>query len=151
MEGHIEAPRDDPRKVWDHSLQGALGAVLLFSAFMVVLGSPAAAFFDWMIFGRDESPVVGDEARAYVSFVYGVLGAVMIGWMVALVPIVQGPLRRRQRWAWRSVAASFTAWFVVDSTLSVLSGFGENALLNVVFFAAFAIPLANMRAELEQA
>jgi hypothetical protein len=114
-------------------------------AFFVVAGALTTSLFEWIVFGSAESPIPGGEAARYVTFVYGVLGAVMVGWACLLWPLVRGPIRRREPWAWSAIAMSLGAWFVIDSALSIASGFGENALLNLVFAIAFAVPLLAIR------
>lgn len=86
-----------------------------------------------------------EPASRHVTLGSAVLGAVMIGWACLLWPLVRGPVRRREPWAWTAIAVSVGVWFVIDSTLSIASGFGENALLNLVFAIAFAVPLWAIR------
>ena len=81
----------------------------------------------------------------YLGFVYGVLGAVMAGWSVALLAIVHGPFRHGERWAWGAVAASLGLWFVADTTFSLASGFPGNVALNCIFAVVLAIPLIATR------
>jgi hypothetical protein len=130
---------------WDRLLEVAVLLVGVSGAFFVVAGTLTTSLFEWVVFGSAESPIPDGEAGRYVTFVYGVLGAVMIGWACLLWPLVRGPLRRREPWAWSAIAVSVGIWFVVDSTLSLASGFGENALLNLVFAIAFAVPLLAIR------
>lgn len=47
----------------------------------------------------------------------------MVGWMVGLLALVLGPVRRGRRWGWNALAGSLGTWFVVDSTFSLVSGF----------------------------
>lgn len=42
---------------------------------------------------------------------------------------------------WNLIALSVAAWFVPDTSYSLLSGFWQNAVLNTVFAGLFAIPL----------
>ncbi len=134
-----------PLNRWDRLLVFACSATGCSGLFVVVAGGGATeAIFNRMVFGSAVSPVVGSDARDYLRFVYRVLGAVMVGWSAALVPTVLGPLRRRERSAWRQVAWSIGIWFTADTAASLASGFPENALLNVGFALLFAFPLAGM-------
>ena len=65
----------------------------------------------------------------------------MVGWGVALLLIVRGPLRRDLREGWTIVTVSVLAWFLPDTSFSLISGFGQNAVLNLVFLVLFAVPL----------
>lgn len=118
-----------------------VAGIAIYGAVLVVRGTAAAALFDRLGFGMTAGGITGGPARAYVLFVYGVLGAVLVGWMLLLLAVVRGPLRRRERWAWNAVAASMTAWFLADTTLSLALGFPAHALFNIGFAAAVAAPL----------
>ena len=52
----------------------------------------------------------------------GVLGAVMVGWGVALLFVLVGPFRRLSAPAWRSLVVSILAWFVPDTMYSLSAG-----------------------------
>jgi len=73
-----------------------------------------------------------------------VLGAVLIGWTVGLVTAWRA-LRRRGRGAWWTIALSIGAWYVVDTTCSLVAGFPENALLNTALALLVAVPLGGIR------
>jgi hypothetical protein len=135
----------------DRSLQFATAAVGLSGLFFVVFGSTTTALFKRLFYGTDINPIVGGEALGYTRFVYGVLGAVMFGWSLAVWGLVIGPVRRREPWAWNTVALSMAGWFIADSTLSIVNGYGENAILNAAFAVLFGVPLAGMRNELQPA
>jgi hypothetical protein len=66
----------------------------------------------------------------------------MFGWGLALLLVVRGPFARGAREGWLIVAVSVAAWFVPDTAFSMWAGFWQNAVLNVVFLALFAAPLA---------
>jgi hypothetical protein len=78
-----------------------------------------------------------DGAVGHIRFVTGVLGATMAGWGVLLGFILWRPFGERRRWAWWAVATSLGVWFALDTGLSCVSGYWENALLNTVVVAAF--------------
>jgi hypothetical protein len=140
-----------PRTLWDDLLKLATVIVGVTGLFFVGFGPATQELFKRLIYGTAPDPVVGVEALTYVRFVYGVLGAVMFGWALALWFIITGPFRERQRWAWNAVVASMMGWFVVDTTLSLLSGYGENAILNLAFAVMFAVPLYLARADFQTA
>jgi hypothetical protein len=75
----------------------------------------------------------------------------MFGWALARWFVITGPFRERQRWAWNAVVASMIGWFVVDTTLSLLSGYGKNTILNLAFAVMFAAPLYLLRADFHSA
>lgn len=123
----------------------AAGAGVFGLAFVLLPGA-TEDLFNWMIFGSAASPEsFGAEARDYIRFVYGVLGAVLAGWAVLIAAVALGPLRRGEPWAWNAVAGSVAFWFVVDTTHSLATGYPENALLNLGFAIAFAVPIWLLR------
>lgn len=138
---------DVTRAFWSRWMLMAALAVIAFSSMLVFSPEFTQRFFDAILFYDGTSPVQG-AAVEYIRFTYGVLGAVMIGWMAALIPIIRGPFRRGEPWGWMVIAISLGLWFLVDTMLSIVSGFWQNAVLNTVFIVLFAIPLAATRARL---
>lgn len=134
-----------PPTLWDRWVVAAILAVLAYSVLLVTGGGVASEVFARLGFGMSDAGITSASARGYVLLIYGVLGAVMIGWGVLLLAVVMGPLRRRQRWAWLAVTGSVTSWFLVDTTLSLAAGFPAHALFNLVFVAAVIPPLASLR------
>lgn len=133
--------------VGDALLLAAILVTAAFGGMMLLLHDLTRELFDLIAFLGAASPVDAD-AEHFQSFFYGVTGAVMIGWSVALLGLARGPVRRREPWAWTTLAASVTVWFVLDSTLSAVMGFPGNVVLNTVLAIAFWIPLLLIRREL---
>jgi len=131
-----------PKKMWCDWLSAAIIGVALFSLVLVGFPSLTQELFDWIAFlDNPPTPVKDPEVVKYLSFVYGVLGAVMLGWSVVLFYVVQGPFRAGEKWSWYAIAGSITVWFVVDSVHSVASGYWPNAVFNIGAFIAFGVPL----------
>jgi len=78
---------------------------------------------------------------SYIQFICAVLGSVMIGWSVTLLFVLFGTFRRGLREGWNLTAISLAAWFLPDTAFSLLSGFWQNAVLNLAIAVFFAIPL----------
>ncbi len=79
---------------------------------------------------------------------FGILGAVIVGWMTTIGAIAIGPLRRREIWAWQAIVSAVVVWFVLDTGLSLVLGFVGHALFNVTFAVALAVPLSAIKREL---
>lgn len=139
-------PGRAPNQLWDRWLAAAIGLVGLLGVVLALAAGPATEAFDRLFFGGP-GPVPDGAAREYLALVYRILGAVLVGWTVALAAAWRA-LRRRERGAWWTVAASVGVWFVVDTTYSLTSGFPANALLNLGLAALVAVPLAGMWREL---
>jgi hypothetical protein len=110
----------------------------------MLVGFPSVThiFFNWIAFlGDPPIPLNDPEVVDYLSFVYGVLGTVMLGWSAVFFYVVQGPFRAGESWSWYAIAIPITVWFVVDSVHSVISGYWPNAVFNIGVFVAFCIPL----------
>ena len=128
---------------WLRWLLAATVGVMVFGTALVVARVPARLGFSWLVYA-DPGRIgeFGAAAVAYIELLHAVLGAVMLGWGVALLCVVRGPFARGERAGWWLVAMSIAAWFVPDTAYSLASGFWQNAVLNVVFMALFAAPLA---------
>lgn len=131
---------------WRRWLLAVAAGTAVFGLSMVLAPGPVEDFFNWMIFGDPARPEgFTDEAADYLRFTYGVLGAVMFGWMLLIAAVVAGPMARGESWAWTAVAISFAAWLVADTSHSLATGYAENAAFNGVFAVVFAIPLIALR------
>ena len=135
--------------LWDRWLATALVAVIGYGAVLVGCSGVAAALFDRLGFGPGAAGITTVAATAHLRLVYGVLGAVLIGWMLLLWAVAGGPLRRRERWAWTAMTTSVTAWFVIDTTFSLAIGATAHAVFNLGFAAALGIPLTGLHRHLD--
>ena len=105
--------------------------VLLFGIPLIVAPGFTRRFFGLLLFSSPESlATFGAPAVAYITLVHGVLGAVMVGWGVALLFVLLGPFRHRSKQGWLALVVSLLAWFVLDTALSLWSGFWQNAALS---------------------
>jgi len=83
--------------VWDQVL-----ILLVFGVGAYALGLVFAGefigdqLFDRLGFGPSDGGITGGVGRDYARFIYGVLGAVIMGWMITIGAIAMGPLRKRE-------------------------------------------------------
>jgi hypothetical protein len=80
----------------------------------------------------------------HLRFSLAVMGAVSIGWSVTLYGVVRvadsiGGARATELWWW--FLASALTWFVIDTALSLATGFGRNAIPNVALLVGCLVPL----------
>ena len=94
---------------------------------------------------QDRISLFGQEAARYISLAHAVLGGVMFGWGIALVAVVRTLFASGCRAGWNIVALSVGAWFVPDTGYSLLSGYWQNAVLNLGFLLVFVVPLIATR------
>lgn len=75
-------------------------------------------------------------------FFSGMLGGTILGYYVLATLIAAIPFRRRERWAWWTLAGGLLAWFVTDSAMSLVHGAAFNVLMvNCTTLVAHGIPL----------
>jgi len=131
---------------WWRWLVTVTSAVIIFGAFLVVSPRLARGLFGLLCYGSgDALSGFSVEAVRYIALAHGVLGAVMMGWGVAFLLVLLGPFRQRQAHAWRTLAVSLSIWFIVDSGVSLWTGFWQNALLNTVLALLFLPALLGIR------
>ena len=118
---------------WFTALFGAVLAAMAFPATQ----APGDLFFRLVSgFTLSADYLDGEGLR----FAIAVLGAVMIGWGL----VMYGAVRVADRagpviWQWMTWA--MVVWFVVDSALSVATGFPINAVTNAIFAAGYFVPV----------
>lgn len=82
-----------------------------------------------------------------LRFVSGILGGVLLGWIVALsltlrVAMAMGHAGRP---LWLACTLGLIAWYALDSTLSVATGFGLNVVPNTLALGMFLIGIAGSK------
>jgi hypothetical protein len=92
-------------------------------------------------FSASRLDTFGTEQVRYVSLAHAIIGGVMVGWGIALLLVTRELIAKGSRLGWNLIAISLGAWFIPDTTYSLLSGYWQNAVLNIVFLALFATPL----------
>jgi len=131
-----------PDLIWIRLISAAALGVILFSSLLLLTPELTQRGFNIVAFGRTAYPAgFTPTVIGYLEFVYGVLGAVMIGWMLAVLALIQIPYSRGATWSWWAIVASVLGWFVIDTTFSLVSGYPGNAVPNAVFLVMFAVPL----------
>lgn len=131
-------PRDTPSSGSVLYLRGLTIAMMIFGVVIVVTRLGTDVLFAWMIFGATGTPDgFSSDAAAYIHLGHGVLGAVMVGWFWLVHWVVSGPLAWGVEGAWTALTSSLTAWFVLDTTFSLATGYWQNAVLNTAIAGAY--------------
>jgi hypothetical protein len=131
-----------PSTFWINWLLAVAAGVVAFGLVLVLAPSIARQGFSLLVYasaGHIDS--FGQEPVRYISLAHAVIGGIMVGWGVALFYVTKSLLARGERIAWNLVALSVGAWFVPDTSYSLLSGYWQNAMLNTAFLALLALPL----------
>lgn len=84
-----------------------------------------------------------------LRFSVGLMGAVSTGWgltLLAVASISDRLDREITRILWTRIAYSAIIWYIVDSAISVATGFALNAVSNTILLVAFLLILQRIRA-----
>jgi hypothetical protein len=126
----------------------AVGALLVVFGVAMALASGTALFRPilglidpafWPHGSADPGTV---EFRAWV---YGVWGATIAGWGIAVVFVAAQAFARREPWAWHGIALGTALWFVLDTGISLAHGVVINAAFNAVVLVLVVVPLGGTR------
>lgn len=79
----------------------------------------------------------------HLRFSVALMGAVTMGWAVTFFAAFSAAHRLGDQAAiiWRWITGSLLVWFVVDSALSVATGFALNAVSNAGLLVGYLIPV----------
>jgi hypothetical protein len=136
-------------RFWSRMIQGAAAVVLALSAVLMLAPPLGETFFHLVYFQQPASPVpVPAEIQGYLRFANGIIGAVMAGWMMAVIVLARGPFRAGERYAWNAIAWPLLGWYVIDTTFSIAHGVWGNVLLNTGTALMFGVPLLASRRHL---
>ena len=111
---------------------GLFGAVLTLGAFEAT-AAPVAAIYG-LVGGT--APVADPAFR----FTLALLGAVTVGWALTLA-VALDAAHALGGSMWRGLTIAVLCWYLIDSALSVATGFPLNAVSNTVFLAGFLLPM----------
>jgi hypothetical protein len=138
-----------PSRLWINWLLGVTAGVAVFGLALVIAPSLTRQGFSLLVYASPQSiDAFGQEPARYISLAHAVLGSVMVGWGTAMFYVTRALFARGSATAWNLIALSACAWFIPDTTYSLLSGYWQNALLNTAFFVLFVVPLWATRGNL---
>ena len=123
--------------------------VSIFGVLMALFSG--TSLFD--LFNRQIDPAfwganaVGDAARQFQHWLYGVWGATIAGWGIILTYIAHYPFTKRERWAQNALVFGLAVWFVLDTSLSLQYKVYFNAAFNMVLLILVGLPILLTRNE----
>lgn len=124
---------------WQRWLMMVTVGVIIYSLCLILFPITMLELFNKLFFpSMDVNRDFSVESKAYITFTQGVLGAVIIGWMITILSMLRYPFGQQQ---WNTLTLSISMWFVIDSGYSLYAGVAAHAVFNVVFLMLFAIPL----------
>ncbi len=111
---------------------------LVVAAAVPALSGPVQFLADLIFFPLDGLQSVAAEETRLIS---AIGGGVMVGWGLMLWMVSTQLYPKEPAIAGRIIMTSIIAWFVIDSSGSVLAGAPLNALGNTSFLLIFCLPL----------
>lgn len=78
-----------------------------------------------------------------LRFSLALMGCVSLGWAATMLAVMAAAFRAGAQAPvlWRALTFGLLVWFVTDSALSVATGFGLNAVLNIVLLVGYLVPV----------
>ncbi len=127
---------------WQRWLTVWCGLVVIFGGVLCGAGLHATSGSTVVLFHL-LNPSATIMMEPALRFSTALMGAVTLGWGLTIYIAVQAAtlLGTRAAPIWRLLIASLVIWYIIDSTLSVATGFGLNAVSNTVFLLTFLLPV----------
>jgi hypothetical protein len=137
---------------WQTQMQIWCGAVILFG--LVLMGgafeATSAGIEALFVVLNGPGPITYDPV---LRFSLALMGAVTLGWGATVLAVVRGTGDMPDSAAlalWRGITVAIVLWYVVDSALSVATGFWRNALSNTVLIGWYLLLVARHPARIRQ-
>jgi len=127
---------------WRNWLAVWCGAVGVFGAVLIGGGLEATSGPTRLIFDLLNGPMEL-ELNAQMRFSLALMGAVTLGWAMTAAATIQAAILLGERATpiWRLLLGGVMVWFVIDTTMSIITGYGINAIPNLVLLATFLLPI----------
>ncbi len=71
-----------------------------------------------------------------LQFSVGLMGAVTLGWGLTVLAVAQAVTEPNPA-LWRGITRALIVWFVIDGAISVMTGFGLNAVSNTLLLGGY--------------
>lgn len=117
--------------------------VALFGLGLAGMGFAATDGFARFFFDLVGSPVTADPGAQF-RFAVGLMGCVSMGWGLTFAAAFRAAFATPDVQAatvWRMLLMAALAWYLLDSLISIATGFPLNAVSNTVLLALFLIPV----------
>ena len=135
-----------PPAFWLNWLKLASLLTALFGLVPVLAPALTRAAFSLLIYASPERLDAQSAAQVqYVSLTHAVMGALMIGLGAAFFYAAKYLVAEGNRHGWNLIALSLGLWFIPDTAYSLVSGFWQNAVLNLLTLGMFVPALWKTR------
>lgn len=122
-------------KIWCWGVL-AFGMLLVTAAIPPIDGAIRALF----AILSDNVEIAASFDLPAVKFGLGLQGAITMGWAITMFAAMSAA-HALGATIWRTLAQGIVVWYLVDSTISVSTGFALNAGSNTVLLVLFLIPV----------
>lgn len=133
-------------RIWSNWLVVWCWAMVAFGAVLVTAAIPAldGGVRSLLVAFSSGSTRADSLDAPAMRFAVGLMGALTLGWGLTILAAVRSaePLGPR---FWRALTLAMLVWFVLDSTISISTGFWINAVSNTVFLIGFLAPVIASR------
>ncbi|HKK10268.1 MAG TPA: hypothetical protein VJ939_05495 [Bacteroidales bacterium] len=83
-----------------------------------------------------------EKMMAFKDWLFGIIGATIVGFHTLIVYIAKYPFTRKEKWARNAIAMAMTTWFILDSALSISFGAFYNVyLINIPSYVLIMLPV----------
>jgi hypothetical protein len=128
---------------WYRWLHGVCLFIIAFGACMIVLPEFTFRLFSIILYSTPDVLLqLESTTQSYIKLIHAIAGAIMISWALSLIFILRYLFKTNDKTGWLAIFAVVTVWYIPDTSLSLLYGFWQNAILNTTLYLMFAIPLA---------
>ncbi len=80
------------------------------------------------------------------NWLFGIIGATIVGFHVLMVMISENAFRKKERWAYEAMWFGLLSWFFIDSGISIYYGALYNVMLiNIAALLLIGVPLVMTR------
>ncbi len=133
--------------LWKTWITAWCGFVMVFGAALTLVALPATDALPRWIFAVISQNPASDAllAQPAMRFGFGLQGALTIGLALTFLGMARAAETGGAP-VWRSMTLALTTWFVLDSGISVITGFPLNAVSNALVMAGYLIPVLASRA-----
>lgn len=83
-----------------------------------------------------------EKMLTFKNWLFGIIGATIVGFHTLIVYIAKYPFARREKWARNAIALAMTVWFFLDSALSLSFGADYNVyFINIPSYSLIMLPV----------
>lgn len=126
---------------WQVQMTMWCSAVILFGLVLVGGAFDATSAPVYALFAVLDGP--GPVAyEPVLRFSLALMGAVTLGWGATVLAVLRGTAQMPDAQSlalWRGITVAVLSWYVIDSTLSIATGFWRNAVSNTVLIGWYLL------------